>query len=264
MNEPHRSHKIVVVLLSGGIDSTVAATIKAREADNLVHLLSIFYGQGAEEAERSQSRLVGDWLLSTFDNVVEHFEIFIGGNTRASKSKLRRIGSSMDLRTVSLGGFVGWRQPAQGWPLAGYPSTRDEVFALIAAAGAEARLRDFEFAREAEVVLATNKDDIDNFPDIRAENYLLKLNSILAEKLIPQTGRPLKIDLPLIDLTKEQVVRAGKAVGAPLHLTWSCYFGEPESPCGSCDQCRWRSAAFRAAGIEDPTLLPAEHSKSVA
>jgi 7-cyano-7-deazaguanine synthase len=53
------------------------------------------------------------------------------------------------------------------------------------------------------------------------------------------------------------VIERGKAVGAPLHLTWSCYFGEPGAPCGSCDQCGWRNAAFRAAGIEDEALLPA-------
>jgi 7-cyano-7-deazaguanine synthase len=256
--------KIVVVLLSGGIDSTVAATLKAREPGSIVYLLSIFYGQGAEDAERIQSRIVADWLLSNFENVVEHFEIGMTGSTRVSKSRLKRIGTSeLELPRVPPAGFVGWRQPSAGWPQAGYPSTRDEMFALTAAAGAEARLRDLEFAGEAQVILATNKDDVQNFSDIRAENYLVHLNAILAEKLIPQTGRALRIELPLIHLTKSEVIERGISIGAPIHLTWSCYFGLPGKPCCSCDQCGWRKEAFRAAGIDDPALTPV-WNKSVA
>jgi 7-cyano-7-deazaguanine synthase len=257
------AHRIVVVLLSGGIDSTVAATLKAREATNIVYLLSIFYGQGAEDAEKKQSRVVADWLLSKFDNVVEHFEIEMRGASRASKTKLTRLGlSDLQLLNVSVSGFVGWRQPATGWPQAGYPSTRDETFALIAAAGAEARLRDLEFAIDAQVVLATNKDDIENFADIHKENYEHHLNAILDKKLMPQSGRQLRVNLPLIDFTKSQVVERGIEIGVPLHLTWSCYFGPPGFPCGQCDQCRWRSDAFRAAGIQDPATCETEFNQS--
>jgi 7-cyano-7-deazaguanine synthase len=248
-----QAQRVVVVLLSGGIDSTVAATLKARDASNIVYLLSIFYGQGAEGAEEKQSRLVADWLLSEFHNVVEHFEIELRGRSRVNKTKLTRLGlSDLQLKEVPVSGFVGWRQPNAGWPQAGYPSTRDEAFALIAAAGAEARLRDFEFAADAEVVLATNRDDTENFADIHKENYERHLNGILAKKLIPQSGRPLLIDLPLINLTKAQVIERGIEIGAPLYLTWSCYFGAPGSPCEQCDQCRWRADAFRAAHVDDP------------
>lgn len=260
--ESEARHKVVVVLLSGGIDSTVAATLKAHDAANIVYLLSISYGQGAEDAEKKQSRVVADWLLSKFDNVIEHFEIEMRGLARANKTRLARLGlPDLQLRKVPVSGFVGWRQPIVGWPQAGYPSTRDEAFALIAAAGAEARLRDLEFAAEAQIILATNKDDTENFADIRKENYECHLNAVLAEKLIPQSGRSLRVELPLIDLTKTQVIERGMEIGAPLHLTWSCYFGAPGAPCGRCDQCRWRSNAFRAASVDDPaTRVAKAHS----
>jgi 7-cyano-7-deazaguanine synthase len=260
--ESKPAHRIIVVLLSGGIDSTVAATLKALDETNIVYLLSIYYGQGAEDAERIQSRKVADWLLSKFDNVVEHFEIEMRGASRANKAKVTRVGlSDLQLHRVPVSGFVGWRQPAAGWPQAGYPSTRDETFALMAAAGAEARLRDIEFAAEAQVVLATNKDDTENFADICKENYEHHLNAVLADKLIPQSGRPLLVNLPLIDLTKAQVVEQGIAIGAPLHLTWSCYFGSPGLPCEKCDQCRWRSNAFRAAGSHDLAIHATEFNR---
>ncbi len=245
--------KVVVILLSGGIDSTVAAALKARDRRNIVYLLSISYGQGAADAERTQYRVVADWFLQKFDNVVEHFEIEMRGVTRANKTRLIRPGlPDRPLPKVPVSGFVGWRQPVNGWPQAGYPSTRDEAFALIAAAGAEARLRDLDHAAEAEAVLATNKDDTDNFADIRQANYEDHLNAILAEKLVPRSGRPLRIDLPLIGLSKAQVIELGMKIGAPLHLTWSCYFGNPGQPCAQCDQCHWRSQAFRQAGVDDP------------
>jgi 7-cyano-7-deazaguanine synthase len=254
-----QTRNIVVVLLSGGIDSTVAATLKAKDDSNIVYLLSVLYGQGAEGAEKLQSRVVADWLLSKFQNVVEHFEIEMRGGVRASKTTLSDFDHSPEsrLRQVPVSGFVGWRQPVNSWPQAGYPSTRDETFTLMAAAGAEARLRDIEFAGSGQVILATNHDDVENFSDIRRETYEHHLNAILADKLIPQSGKPLRIELPLIELSKSQVVELGVRVGAPLHLTWSCYFGNSGSPCGTCDQCRWRLEAFRAAGLVDPAIAEA-------
>ncbi len=250
---PILTNRVVVILLSGGIDSTVAATLKAFELKNIVYLLTVRYGQGAEIAENVQSRAVADWLLAKFENVVEHFELELSGKTRSSKSRVQRTGlNDLDLSPVSNSGFVGWRHPTGGWPQAGYPSTRDEAFTLLAAAGAEARLRDLPLAQEGEVVLATNSDDLANFTDIRIDNYNIHLNAILAKKLIPQSGRPVRIDLPLIHLTKAEIIRRGANIGAPLHLTWSCYFGEPGAPCRTCDQCRWRARAFHVAGIMDP------------
>lgn len=233
--------KVAVCLLSGGVDSTIAAMMKAQESGTTVLLLSIFYGQGAEESEKRQSATIADWLESHFPNVIEHFTMRISGEIRWTKRDRRRSG-----------GFVGWRSPDGGYPQAGYPSTRDEVFALIAAAGAEAFLCDFETSSEAEIVLATTKDDLDNFADIEKDTYTTHLNAVLAKKLMPRIGKPMKVVLPLIGMTKAEIITKGVEIGAPLSLTWSCYFGKPGKPCGDCDQCKWRRAAFDAVGVTDP------------
>lgn len=247
---------ISVCLLSGGIDSTVAATALAQSGVRRITLLTLMYGQGAEAAERVQAARVADWLMDRFPHVTDHVVLDITGGARRQQGPVARSSLSQ--------GFVGWRSPLSGWELAGYPSTRDEAFTLIAAAGAEARLRDFDDADAAEVILATNKDDVANFPDLSGENFTRHLQAILDKKLMPLRGKPVRIRLPLIDLSKAEVVQLGARIGAPLELTWSCYFGEPGRPCRACDQCRWRQKAFAAAGIRDracePVAPPAEKS----
>ena len=84
--------------------------------------------------------------------------------------------------------------------------------------------------------------------------YVPARNSIfLAVALGVVEGDPIAIRTPLIDRTKEEIVRLGTELDAPLHLTWSCYLGG-DRPCGACDACRLRAAGFAAAAIEDPSL----------
>jgi 7-cyano-7-deazaguanine synthase len=66
-------------------------------------------------------------------------------------------------------------------------------------------------------------------------------------------GRPVQIRTPLLDLTKAGIAQLGIELGAPLHLTWSCYRGGP-SPCGTCDACVLRARGFEEAGVADPSL----------
>jgi 7-cyano-7-deazaguanine synthase len=56
---------------------------------------------------------------------------------------------------------------------------------------------------------------------------------------------------PVIYMRKSEIVKQALQLGAPLHLTWSCYQGENVA-CGRCDSCALRLRAFREAGVEDP------------
>jgi len=64
-------------------------------------------------------------------------------------------------------------------------------------------------------------------------------------------GHPVRVQHPLLRKTKAEIVKIGKALDAPLHLTWSCYRGG-EKACGKCDSCVIRLKGFREAGFEDP------------
>jgi 7-cyano-7-deazaguanine synthase len=67
-------------------------------------------------------------------------------------------------------------------------------------------------------------------------------------------GRPVRIETPLIDLTKAEIIRRGTALGVDYALTVSCYQADESGrACGVCDSCRLRRAGFEAAGIDDPT-----------
>ena len=59
------------------------------------------------------------------------------------------------------------------------------------------------------------------------------------------------METPLIHLRKHEIVRLGVEVGAPLHVSWSCYAGEVEA-CGVCESCALRLRAFADAGVADP------------
>lgn len=96
------------------------------------------------------------------------------------------------------------------------------------------------------VMLALNRDDLGAYPS--AAMPFLERFRILVEGLQPG----LEVSTPLIDLDKAAVIRLGHALGVDFSATWSCLLGY-EHHCGACPQCRSRKAAFRAAGIEDPT-----------
>ncbi len=64
---------------------------------------------------------------------------------------------------------------------------------------------------------------------------------------------PIRVETPIIQMSKAEIARLGTSLKAPLEYTWSCYEGR-ELPCGMCDSCLLRARGFQEAGIEDPLL----------
>ena len=75
----------------------------------------------------------------------------------------------------------------------------------------------------------------------------------MCEAIFEGSGRATVLEAPLLYMNKADVVRTGLSLGAPYHLTWSCYEGGNE-PCGKCGTCIDRAAAFAANGVADPAL----------
>ena len=92
------------------------------------------------------------------------------------------------------------------------------------------------------------EEDSSGYPDCR-KTFYEAFNKVIIEGTKPETD--IKIITPLIAMTKAQIVRRGVELGAPLHLTWSCYQSE-DLACGVCDSCALRLRGFAQAGVEDP------------
>lgn len=82
-----------------------------------------------------------------------------------------------------------------------------------------------------------------------ASAYADRLCTFVRMRRRPETQ--IEIVTPIIHLKKHEIVRRGIELGAPLHLTWSCYQNEEEA-CGTCGSCALRRRAFAQAGVEDP------------
>lgn len=98
------------------------------------------------------------------------------------------------------------------------------------------------------VAYAAHGGDHTIYPDCRPE-FAEKLDAVVRIS----DWHPLFLERPFVAMNKAEIVRLGASIGAPLDLTWSCYNGG-EKHCGKCGTCLERREAFRAAGVPDPTL----------
>lgn len=219
-----------VVLLSGGLDSATAAAWAAREGFSL-SALSIDYGQ-RHRVELDAARAVAR-ALGIADHVVLPVDLAAFGGSALVDAAIP-VPKGRDEAAI-----------ASGIP-ATYVPARNTVFLALALAMAETRGADA-------IVLGINAVDYSGYPDCRPE-YLAAFARMatLATKAGVE-GRPLEFLAPLVDLTKEAIIRLGLSLGLDYGLTTSCYDpGADGRPCGSCDSCRIRAAGFTAAGAVDP------------
>jgi len=224
-----------VVLLSGGLDSTTAAAWAVSRGLAL-SALSVDYGQRHRvelDAARGVARALG-----IVDHVVVKVDLAAFG------------GSALTDAAIAVPHARSDAEIAHGIPVT-YVPARNTVFLALALAMAETR------GAEA-IVLGINAVDYSGYPDCRPE-YLdaFARMAALATKAGVE-GRKLEFLAPLVDLSKEAIIRLGLSLGLDHGLTTSCYDPAPDGrPCGDCDSCRIRAAGFAAAGATDPRTGPA-------
>jgi 7-cyano-7-deazaguanine synthase len=227
-----------VVLLSGGLDSATAAAW-AVSRGLAVAALSIDYGQRHRvelDAARDVARSLG-----IADHVVTRVDLAAFG------------GSALTDPAIAVPHARSDAEIGHGIPVT-YVPARNTVFLSLALAMAEARGADA-------IVLGINAVDYSGYPDCRPE-YLdaFARMATLATKAGVE-GRPFEFLAPLVDLSKESIIRLGLALGLDYGLTTSCYDPGPGGrPCGDCDSCRIRAAGFAAAGAVDRRCDPARWS----
>jgi len=211
-----------VVLLSGGMDSSVCAALAVR--DHEVAAVHISYGQRTEERER-QSFLAVCQRLKIHDKLMVRNEA------------LRAIGGSA-LTDGSIA-VPEAEEVGHGVPVT-YVPFRNAHFLSVAVSWAEV-------LGAEKVYIGAVEPDSSGYPDCRPA-YYKAFNEVV--KAGTKEGQ-IEIVTPLIAMRKAEIVRLGLELGAPFDLTWSCYSREDRA-CGICDSCVLRLRAFAAAGVQDP------------
>jgi 7-cyano-7-deazaguanine synthase len=219
-----------VVLLSGGMDSCVSAAIaQERHGAGNVAALHASYGQRTEARERRAFTEVADFyeIRERLVAQLDHFRA-IGGSALTD----RKIAVPED--------ELGVPGPHGDIPVT-YVPFRNAHFLSVAVSWAEA------IGAEA-VYIGAVAEDSSGYPDCRPEYYRA------FQELVRVGTRPdtkIEIVTPVITLKKSEIIRRGVELGAPLHLTWSCYQSE-DAACGACDSCLLRLRAFAEAEARDP------------
>jgi 7-cyano-7-deazaguanine synthase len=222
--------KRAVVLLSGGVDSATAAAV-ARQQGFEIHALTFRYGQ-RHERELDAARKVAVSLGAASHRVLEFDLRAIGGSA---------LTDSIEVPKRRSAGEIGHGIPST------YVPARNTIFLSFALALAE-RL-------EAEnIFFGANQLDYSGYPDCRDE-YIRAFEAManLATRAGVEGRCRIKINAPLIHMSKALIVKQGVALGVDYALTWSCYDPEPDGrACGLCDSCQLRKNGFVAAGLVDP------------
>ncbi|WP_415900815.1 7-cyano-7-deazaguanine synthase QueC [Neptuniibacter sp. QD48_11] len=218
--------KKAVVLLSGGLDSATALAMAA-ERGYSCYVLSFDYGQRSL-TELNAAKKIAKQLDAAEHRVIRlHLEDF-GGSALTDHS--------IDVP----------EEETDEIPVT-YVPARNTVFMSLALGWAEVLEADAIF-------IGVNAVDYSGYPDCRPE-YIAAFETManLATKR-GVSGDPIKIETPLIDLTKEEIIQEGTRLGVDYGLTVSCYQADDEGQaCGACDSCRLRAKGFVDAGLEDPT-----------
>ncbi len=228
-----------VVLLSGGMDSCVCAAIACQQygAAN-VALLHASYGQRTETREARAFGAIADFygVKQRLMVKLDHFRA-IGG------SALTDTSIAVPENELGVTPTHGSEIPVT------YVPFRNAHFLSVGVSWAEA-------IGAGAIYIGAVAEDSSGYPDCRPEYYKV-FQELVRVGTRPETQ--VEIVTPVIALKKNEIIRKGIELGAPLHLTWSCYQSDAEA-CGVCDSCLLRLRAFSEAGIPDP--IPYRHVAS--
>lgn len=220
-----------VVLLSGGMDSCVStAMARERHGTSGIALLHASYGQRTQERERRAFDRIANFYSASERLVVQldHFRA-IGGSALTDKS------ISVPENELGAPGPHSSTIPVT------YVPFRNAHFLSVAVSWAEA-------IGAGAIYIGAVAEDSSGYPDCRPEYYRV-FQELIRVGTRPETQ--IEIVTPVITLKKSAIIRRGIELGAPLHLTWSCYQSE-DTACGVCDSCLLRLRAFAEAGATDP------------
>ena len=218
--------RLAVALVSGGLDSMVAAA-RAREEGFRLLALSVDYNQ-RHRLELAAARRIAT-ILGAERHVVLPLDLAgFGGSALVGDGEVPKAG-------------VGEAIPVT------YVPARNTVFLSLALAWAEA-------AGARDLVIGVNALDYSGYPDCRPE-FIAGFERLAAlATRAGVEGEAFHVHAPLQHMTKADIVREADRLGLDAGLSWCCYDPAPGAKhCGLCDSCRLRHKGFVEAGLPDPT-----------
>ena len=229
-------NKKAIVLLSGGLDS---ATCLAIAKDNGFECFGISFDYG----QRHNVELEASKNLSKYFGITEH---------KIIRLDMRNLGGSALTADIEVPKADTAEEISDGIPVT-YVPARNTIFLSYALGWAE-------ILNCSDIFIGVNALDYSGYPDCRPE-FIESFQHManLATKTSVTEGPLLRINTPLIDMTKAQIIIKGMQLGVDYALTSSCYDPSDEGrPCGRCDSCLLRAKGFAEAGIPDPVLSCSE------
>nr|WP_295000305.1 7-cyano-7-deazaguanine synthase QueC [uncultured Methanobrevibacter sp.] len=214
-----------ISVFSGGLDCTVATTVYDKDYE--IHAITFNYGQKAFKQELKASKNICEkmgWNQEVID---------LPWLSKISNSSLNNEEDIPELTEDDLDDLEKSSASASNvWVPA-----RNTVFVSIALSYAESIGADI-------IIVGWNGEEGATFPD-NSKEYMDSFNELI------NVGSPekIRIEAPAINLNKEEIVKLGVDIGAPMELSYSCYKGE-NKPCGVCESCMRRKRAFKKIGIE--------------
>jgi len=219
-----------VALLSGGLDSMVAAAIAREEGYSLL-ALTVDYGQRHRIELEAAARIAAE--LGAERHVVLPLDLrAFGGSALTADIAVPKSGVGDDVPVT-------------------YVPARNTIFLSLALGWAEA-------AGAFDIYIGVNALDYSGYPDCRPD-FVAAFQRLasLATKAGAE-GRGFRIAAPLLHMSKADIVREAGRLGLDAGLSWSCYDPSPGGRhCGLCDSCRLRARGFEEAGLPDPTRYAA-------
>ncbi|MBM4214839.1 MAG: 7-cyano-7-deazaguanine synthase QueC [Gammaproteobacteria bacterium] len=215
-----------VVLLSGGLDSATVLAMSIEQGYD-AYALSVHYGQ------RHSAELAAAARVATTLGAREH---------RIMGVELTGIGGS----ALTDSSIAVPTSPVAGIPVT-YVPARNTLMLSLALGWAEV------LGAEA-IFIGVNAVDYSGYPDCRPEFIAAFAEAARLGTRVGIEGAAIRVEAPLVRLSKADIIRQGHRLGVDFSLTVSCYQADSEGrACGRCDSCRLRREGFVSAGVPDPT-----------
>jgi 7-cyano-7-deazaguanine synthase len=225
-----RTPSLAVVLVSGGLDSMVAAG-RAREEGFGVLALTVDYGQRHRVELDAAARVAA--AVGAVRHIVLPLDLTaFGGSALTADIAVPKDGVGDDIPVT-------------------YVPARNTIFLSLALGWAEA-------AGARDLFIGVNALDYSGYPDCRPEFVAAFENLAALGTKAGAEGQGFRIHVPLQHMTKADIAREAARLGLDAGMSWSCYDPTPSGEhCGLCDSCRLRARGFEEAGLPDPTIYAA-------